>query len=291
MAVDFVEIPKSIGAVIFDVETMVGRGTPPLELILRLIDNDEQVEEKVFILSEAHIGVVLPFESVFTVKDAGVHNVYTQIETKNPWGTETLETDIDTFEIQRSVIPIDIAADWVLYFADEIDRWQLSSAALERDFVDRGWNIFKKIKCESKSYVAPQWALFKKDYINNPSIVVISNGQTPIYAEGPKFWGPYIYRLNSLEPGYVGYVYKGDEWLNGNNRRIFDIDNFALGKYIMVDGRPVLLDWMGTGFDTGDLRPFVKAWQWMATKGASVLRPWFIFDKYGTIVDWGPEIE
>jgi len=277
-------IPKAIGSVIFDVETRVDHGTPPLELILTLFDNEVPVAEERFILSDAHIGRTIPLESVFTVKEAGRHTVYTQIEAKNPWGTETMKTDPDTFEILKNVIPIMLGETWELWF-DGRARTDEAIVAVS-DFRARGWNFGTgdgKTKVDTGSEARDEWAAFVND--TRHAVCIFSYGQCEFDSAGrPMIWGTLM--NGTKAPGTID----GGDYIHGNGGSRYHIEGHALVKYLRYKNRSVIIcvDNDDHLFMSSDWHR--KIWLWIATKGSSVTRPWFIFDKEGTIVDWGPEV-
>lgn len=282
-----IELLQIIGSAPINVKLPVPQGTAPMDLIFELLSDGTVIEQTLtYILNKEHVGQTILFENVFTIRTGGEHTISIRAVVKNSWGDRVELSDSLSFELSASVIPIILSDPWVVYLDEKYIK---SSYNVRRDFEVRGWNIIDTVGVGEGSYAADGWSDFMNKYATNPAICVLGMGQTPIYTEGPKFWGQYILEPNGRTPGKVGYVYKGDMWLNGTEGKVLSPDSVALLKYFMQNKRAVLLCWSGTRFDTGDKRPLINTWNWAAERRAAITYPWLFFDAVG-IVDHGPEV-
>jgi len=286
MAVDVTletpEVPTTIGSQPLNVRLTVPKGTPPVDLVIDLIENETTVQTSGrIILNAGHIGKPLLFKSIFTVKTPGVHTVQVKVTVRNPWGEASRLSDPVTFEVQGSVIPIVLAEPWILYY-DGRARDAEADVAVS-DFVTRGWNIEGKVKCGERSEAADEWSFFDND--TRHAICIISYNQAPFYQDGPRFWGTLL--NGSRYPGTIGSSYLDDRYIYGSGGAKYPANEYALVKYMTYKGRSVIVifDDADHLYMAGDWHRTV--WRRIAEWRSSVTYPWFIFDKNGKVVDHG----
>lgn len=272
---------RHVGEYLINLDVVVPSGTQPVDFTVSLIDNNEIKQTKVFIFPKSAIGAKQTLGKAFKITEGGEHTIYFRGFTENPWGkSDPFESKIINFELIPGVIPIDITDAWVVY---EDDKYIRNTYDVQGDFEAKGWNIIDSVGVEERSEAGDEWADFHGKYANNPAICVFGSGQTPIYVEGAKFWGMYFIKENSITPGQVGYVYKGNKWINGQKQ--YDGTKFAFLKLFMQNNRPVILCWTDERFDTGDLRPLIGAWRYAAELRSSVMFSWYIFNNAGDAID------
>jgi hypothetical protein len=184
-----------------------------------------------------------------------------------------------------TLMPVNKGAPWVIFYSEDIDN----SNVLRNDFINQGWQIQTKVRCEARSEAKESWDKFKGEYRNNPAICIMNKGQTPIYWDNSYYWSAYVVRQISGSPTILskeaGKWYSPEERVYGNNGAYWSEDDVALVTFNLDGTRPVIMIWSGDRFDTGDLSDIIMAWRWVAVFGAQHDKDWYIFNEQGMIID------
>jgi len=190
------------------------------------------------------------------------------------------------------VVPVSKNSQWVLYYGNSLDQWQLDSNVARQDFQNQGWTIIAKVAVGDRSYSQEAMSdKFYDTYRSNPSILLFGEKQTPVYGTDAAFWAWFTHRepitgeYPATSPGTVYAENNGDNaQINGNARR-FNAKNYVLIRFLTDGGRTVIVVWTSIRFDTGQLTGYILAWRWVAVYGAYHEKNWYILDDNGNIVD------
>lgn len=185
------------------------------------------------------------------------------------------------------VVPVTKNSQWVMFYSEDMDHWQLNSRVAEKDFENQGWNLIERVGVGERSQAQAGWDKFDGEYRTNPAICLIDSGQTPTYDSGPYYWGWFLYK-DAATPGMLYTAsydkHKEDTSIVGNAKK-YDADEYNLIKFTTHQGRTLVIVWTGIRFDTGQLQGYVLAWRWVAVYGAFHEKNWYILDNRGNIID------
>ena len=262
-----------VGEYLIDLDVVIPSGTQPVDFNVSLIDNNEIKQTKVFMFGKSAIGTKQTIEKAFKITEGGEHTIFFRGVTENPWGkSDPFESSALSFELIPSVIPISLKDDWVMYCDD---RSKESGVAVS-DFKAKGWNIIKQKQVEPRAEAARDWGVFTTgEYKSNPSICIIGPDQTPIYpVQKPYYWAHLLY-----SPTHVAGKCDCDDLIYGNGGKIYDAGKYALVRYVIHNGRAVVLDW-----DSGDHIYMGSDWHrtvWLeiAKLRSAVVYTWYIYNK------------
>lgn len=267
-----------VGEVLIDVEVELVRGTQPIDVLITLIDNDAVVTTRKFVFGDEYIGTVARVANVFKITDEGQHVIYTRTIVRNPWGEdEPRDSNVLSFELIKSAIPIAIDEPWKLWYDTRAPGEEAEVA--KRDFIDKGWNVVDKEAAGEGSDAAPdynEWST--EDY---HSILILSENQCPVYqGPSPYYWASFIFNASGL-PG----TWDGVETIYGNDGKRYNHENYALIKYFVHHGHSHALI-----YDNDDHYPMASdwhrtVWNYVANLRAAAYYSWYIIDKVGNVVD------